>query len=245
MRLQRNRREIDMRIMAFAPHPDDELICAGTLAKYKDAGHEVAIVIVTNGEAGSFTMSKEEVASVRQEEARASAKVIGAEFFWMGYPDEFLFNNEKVRIHFIDIIRQFEPDIIICPDKDADYHPDHTTTGQIVWDIRIMSSVPNIETGRKACKKIPELYFMDTAAGINFVPEFYVDITKQWDKKAAMIGCHKSQQSNMMDLYGVTHEEFIRIQSMFRGFQAGCKYAEAFRKPKFFPGDTKPENLLL
>ena len=33
-----------------------------------------------------------------------------------------------------ELIREFKPDLVLCPDKDRDYHPDHTRTGQIVWD---------------------------------------------------------------------------------------------------------------
>lgn len=233
------------RILAFGPHPDDmEFSCAGTLAKYKDQGHQVGMAVVTNGEVGSPTLSKEEIAAVRQEEARASAGTIGADFFWLGYPDEFLFNSEKLRLHVIDVIRQFRPDVILCPDKDADYHPDHTTTGQVVWDTHVMVTVPNIKTDHPPCEKIPQIVFIDTVAGVNFQPEVYVDITAQWDTKAAMIACHKSQETWMVAQYEVCCVEFGKTQSRFRGFQAGCKYAEAFRKPKFFPGEIDPDSLL-
>ncbi len=234
-----------MKIMAFGPHPDDiEFLCAGTLAKYAQAGHEVAIAISTNGEVGSPNHTKAEIAAIREREARSSAAVIGAEFFWMGYPDEFLFNSRDVRLHYIDVVRQFRPDILICPDKDADYHPDHTTTGQIVWDIHVMVTVPNIETPTAPCEKIPMIYYMDTVAGVNFQPEFYVDISEQWERKAAMIACHESQEVWMVAQYGVSCVEFGEVQSRLRGFQAGCRYAEGFRKPKFFPGETNPQGLL-
>ena len=234
-----------MKIMAFGPHPDDiEFLCAGTLAKYAQAGHTVALAISTNGEVGSSTLGKAEIAAIRQREARASAAVIGAEFFWMGYPDEFLFNTAEVRLHYIEVIRQFRPDVIICPDKDADYHPDHTTTGQIIWDTHVMATVPNIATSTPPCLKIPEIFFMDTVSAVNFHPEFYVDITAQWEAKAAMIACHKSQESWMIDQYGVSCVEFGQTQSRLRGFQAGCRYAECFRRPKFFPGVTRPDGLL-
>ncbi|MDD3926043.1 MAG: PIG-L family deacetylase, partial [bacterium] len=155
------------RILAFGAHPDDiEFQCAGTLAKYADAGHKVGIVVATNGEVGSPVLSKSEIAAVRQREAKASAGVIGAEFIWLGYPDEFLFNTPESRLRFIDVIRGFRPDIIICPDKDADYHPDHTTTGQIVWDTHVMVTVPNIETENTPCDRIPEIVFMDTLAAV-------------------------------------------------------------------------------
>lgn len=234
-----------MRVMAFGAHPDDiEFLCAGTLAKYSQAGHDVAIAISTNGNVGSPTHSKSEIAAIREKEARAAAALIGAEFFWLNYNDEFLFNSEEVRLHFIEIVRKFRPDIIICPDKDADYHPDHTTTGQVIWDTHVMYTVPNIKTDSPPCEKIPEIVFMDTVAGVNSHPEFYVDITDQWEAKAAMIACHVSQEAWMIDQYGVSCVEFGQTQSRFRGFQAGCKYAECFRKPKFFPGATKPEGLL-
>ena len=233
-----------MRIMAFGAHPDDlELCCAGTLAKYKQAGHTVAMVVATNGEVGSPDLPKTEIAAIREKEARKAAAQIDAEFFWLGYPDEFLFNTPELRLRIIETIRKFDPDIIIAPDKDTDYHPDHTCTGQAVWDTHVMVTVPNIETDSPPTRKIPKLYFMDTVAGVNFQPEFYVDITKTLPTKKAMLSCHQSQDKWLQNQYGVTCVEFGETVSRYRGFQAGCQYAECFRAPKFFPGSTHPEGL--
>ena len=86
-----------MRVMAFEGHPDDiDNVCAGTLAKYKAQGHDVAIVCVTNGEVGSPTLPKGEIAAIRKIEAENSAKIIDARFFWLGFADEFLFNGPEV-----------------------------------------------------------------------------------------------------------------------------------------------------
>ena len=234
-----------MRIMAFGAHPDDvEMSCAGTLAKYAQQGHAVAIAVMTNGEVGSPTLPKEEIAAIREQEARAAAGVIGARLFWMGYPDEFLFGTPDVRRQVIDAIRQFRPDMILAPDKDLDYHPDHTTTGQIVWDTHVMVTVPNIETGTPPCERIPEIWFMDTVAGINFQPEQWVDITPVWPQKAAMLACHQSQEIWLQEQYGTGVVDNAAIQARFRGYQAGCAYAEAFRRPQFFPQPTPPQGLL-
>jgi len=234
-----------MKIIAFGAHPDDiEFLCAGTLAKYKKKGHEVAIAVVTNGEVGSMTLARKKISAIRKQEAKNSAAKIGAKFFWFNYPDEFLFNTRNVRLYFIEVLRQFKPDIIICPDKDADYHPDHTTTGQIIWDIHVMVTVPNIKTVSPPAPVIPEIFYMDTIAGVNFQPEFYVDITDCWTTKAEMVACHKSQEGWLKSQYGVSGVEFAQTQSRFRGFQAGCRYAECFRRPKFFPMSTKADALL-
>ena len=86
-----------MRVLAVGAHPDDlELLCGGTLAKYAQLGHHVTMAVATNGEVGSMTLTKEEIAAVRKAEAAAAAAVIGADFVWMGYPDEFLFPRRRL-----------------------------------------------------------------------------------------------------------------------------------------------------
>jgi len=232
-----------MRVLAVGAHPDDvEFSCAGTLAKYAKRGDKVIIAIATNGEVGSPTLSKEKIAGIREKEARESAKVIGAELIWMGYPDEFLFSNEESRLKFIDMIRQARPDIILIPYKD-DYHPDHFITGQIANDAKIMTAVPNIVTKHKPCKKIPRVYYMDTLAGVNFVPQVYMDITDTFEIKKKMLSKHKSQKIWLKELFGMTPLDFIEIMSKFRGIQVGVKYAEAFRNAAGWPLQTVGEFL--
>jgi len=194
-----------MRIMAFGAHPDDvEIFCSGTLAKYAAQGHPVGIAVMTRGDVGSPTLSRNEIAAVREREARNAAALIKADFFWMGYDDEFLYDSPDVRRHVVDVIRQFRPDIIVCPDKDRDYHPDHTRTGQIVWDTHVMATVANIPTGHPPAGHIHEIWFYDTMAGIDFQPEFYVDISGHWETKARMIACHESQAAWLISQYGKT-----------------------------------------
>ncbi len=234
-----------MRVMAFGAHPDDvEILCAGTLAKYAKQGHAVAIAIATNGDVGSPTLPMEEIAAIREQEARKAAAMINAEFHWLGYHDEFLYDSPDVRRHFIDVIRQFQPDIILCPDKDNDYHPDHQRTGQFVWDTHVMTPVPNIVTQHPPCKKIHEIWFYDTIAGINFTPEIYVDITDTWETKMAMLACHVSQADWLMAQYGILPSYHAETQSRFRGYQAGCTFAEAFRKAHVYPGAVDKDGLL-
>jgi LmbE family N-acetylglucosaminyl deacetylase len=234
-----------MRILAVGAHPDDiEFMCAGTLAKYKDKGHIIGIAIATNGEVGSSILSKEEIASIRKKEAELSASIIGAEFYWLGYPDEFLFNNEEVRLKFIDLVRSFKPDIIICPSPEHDYHPDHQLTGRIIWEIHVMVTVPNIKTDHPPCEKIPAIVYMDTVSGVNFLPDRYVDITEYIDIKKRMLECHKSQEDWIKYMYGVTPAEFMEIQARFRGFQCGARYAEGFEIPGLWPRSVNKDNLI-
>jgi len=229
-----------MRVLAVGAHPDDlELLCGGTLAKYAQLGHHVTMAVATNGEVGSMTLPKEEIAAIRKVEAEAAAAVIGADFVWMGYPDEFLFSTEETRLAFINLMRRVRPDVVISH-APSDYHPDHRLTGQICWDIRVMTTVPNIKTEYPVCATIPEIYYMDTVAGINFQPEHYVDTSPSFEAKKKMLACHKSQGSWLEAQYGMTYIEFMEQVSRFRGLQAGVRYAECFQSSPTFPKLCKP-----
>ena len=234
-----------MRVMAFGPHPDDvEFQCAGTLAKYKARGHEVGIVVMSRGDVGSRTLGRDEIAASREMVARSSAAILGAAFFWAGYDDEFLYDTPEVRRHVINLIREFQPDVILCPDKDNDYHPDHCRTGQIVWDTHVMGTIRLIDTGHAPSPRIHEIWYYDTLAAIRFEPEFYVDITDHWNTKARMLDCHQSQNDWMKCCYGVTLTENAQAQSRLRGFQCGCHYAEGFRRARMFPQPVAKDGLL-
>jgi LmbE family N-acetylglucosaminyl deacetylase len=234
-----------MKILGVGAHPDDmEFLCAGTLAKYKRQGHEVAMAIATNGEVGSSTLPKAKIAAIRRSEAEASAAVIGAELHWLGYPDEFLFNNAETRLRFIDLVRQVRPDLILCHDPENDYHPDHTTAGRIIWDTHVMVTVPNIVTDHPPCVRIPEILYMDTIGGVNFIPDRYVDISADINAKREMLSCHKSQEQWMIDMYNVTTVAMMENFSRMRGFQCGCQFAEGFRTPPMWPKSINPEGLL-
>ena len=234
-----------MRILSFSPHPDDsEIFCSGTLAKYAAFGHDVGIVTMTRGDVGSPTLSRDEIAAVREQESRNAAAVIGAELFWLGYDDEFLYDTPEVRRRVIDVLREFKPDVVLCPDKDHDYHPDHVRTGQLVWDTHVMGPIKNIPTAHPPVDSVHEIWYYDTAAGIGFEPEFYVDITDFWETKKKMVECHVSQNEWCKHMYDIPVTYFGETQSRFRGYQAGCRFAEGFRRSHSFPQAIHKDSLL-
>jgi LmbE family N-acetylglucosaminyl deacetylase len=152
----------------------------------------------------------------------------------MDYPDEFLFDDEGTRRAFIDMVRKANPDVIFAH-YPSDYHPDHNTSGCIVRDLKVMTSVPNIETPTAPMDHIPEIFFMDTIAGVGFEPEEYVDISETIELKKQMLACHVSQSAWLERQYGMTYIEFMDVVNRFRGIQIGVKYAEAFRFCRSWP----------
>jgi len=219
-----------MKILAVGAHPDDiEIYCGGTVAKYAQRGDEVTIAYVTDGQMGHPTLPPEEISAIRKEEAKAACKIIGAKMLWLGYRDEFFFYNEETRVAFIDMIRQAAPDVIITHYPDF-FSADHSGVGQMVNDAQIVVNMPNIKTRYPPTRKISPIYFMEAPAGVEFLPDEYVDITETFNIKKKMVECHKSQSVWLKKAYDVDYVEFIDIVGRFRGLQAGVKYAEGFKR---------------
>lgn len=223
-----------MNILAIGAHPDDvETMCAGTLAKYASLGHKVYIATATNGNIGSATLSMEEIAKVRKQEAANSAAIIGAEYICLDYDDEMFYEDKSVRMAFINLVRRCKADVIFTHNP-HDYNPDHELTSKIVNDIAVMIPIAHLKTEYEPYDVIPSIWYFETANSMGFVPTDYVDITDFYETKMKMLSCMESQKQWMVDNYaslgGDTDRFFdtIRITSEFRGMQAGCKYAEGF-----------------
>lgn len=223
-----------MNILAIGAHPDDiEESCGGTLAKYAKLGHKVFTATATNGNVGSSTLSMEEIAKIRKEEAKRAAAHIGAEYICLDYDDEMFFESREARLAFINLVRYCRADIILTHNPE-DYNPDHELTSKIINDIAVMIPVAKIETKAKPYDKIPIIAYFEPVNGLGFVPTEYVDITDVIEVKKAMCYEHQSQISWMQDNYKDTMEgkdffENALIAAKYRGIQCGVEYAEGFR----------------
>jgi len=218
-----------MRILAVGAHPDDmEISCAGTLAKYASQGHTIGMAIMTNGGMGSNHVSKKEIVSIRETEARASAGVIGAELFWIGCEDGLLEYDVASRMRLIRVIREFSPELIITQNPD-DYNADHRITSKHVLDAGLMAHVGPLMEAPEPLEHVPAIAFMDPLGGLNFVPERFVDISEHIETKLKMLQCHKSQQAWMKEYGDVDYVEMVEVGARYRGIQSGVKYAEGFR----------------
>jgi LmbE family N-acetylglucosaminyl deacetylase len=218
-----------MRILAVGAHPDDlELCCGGTLAKYAAQGHEIGIAIMTDGATGHSHIPAEELVKMRRQEAQNSAAVIGAEFYWLGFPDGKLEYNSEVRTELNKAVKRFNPELIITHNPE-DYISDHRITSKLVVDIGIWAHIGPSIPELPPTPVVPSIAFMDTLVGVNFIPERYIDISDYFETKKKMLSCHVSQQSWLSDYGGIDYMETIQVSCRYRGIQSGVKYAEGFR----------------
>src|SRR5687767_10471804 len=159
-----------MNILGIGAHPDDlDIGCGGTLTKFRQAGHNVTMCVVTDGRAHPVG-DPAQVSARRRAEAQASADLIGAELRWLGIPDGTLLDDIPTRHKFIQLMLDVSPDLIITHPLE-DYHSDHNYTSRLVTaTIQMAWAPPPTLKGEPVRKRVP-VAFMTTANGINFIPD--------------------------------------------------------------------------
>ncbi len=219
-----------MNILALGAHPDDlELLCGGTLAKCALRGDKVTMCSLTNGNMGHPLYKPQDMARVRRAEMEASAALIGAQVVWLDVDDEMSEVTLQARLMITDLLRMTKPDVVITH-YDRDYHVDHVNTSRLAFEAAPLACVHNIITQHPVLEKQVLIYYMDTLGAIDFAPTEYVDITGTMDTKKAMFSCHKSQDEWMKTATGFDMAEVMEAVARVRGYAAGCKYAEGFRR---------------
>lgn len=219
-----------MRILAIGAHPDDiEIACSGTLAKCVKRGDTVIVCHVSSGNLGHVVIPPEELRVIRANEAKKAGSLAGIEVISAGFDDLDIFdNNKEARDRIVDIIQYADPDFIITHNPD-DYMPDHTAVSRLVFDACFSATLPNYKSKLNKAAKLVPIFYMDTLAGVNFVPTEFVDITDEIDLKLEMLNCHESQIVWMRDHDGIDFLDMVKTCSKYRGYQCGASYAEGFK----------------
>ena len=230
-----------MRVLAIGAHPDDiEIACSGTLAKCAARGDTVITCHVSTGNLGHVVIPPDELKLIRAEEAKRAGALAGIEVISAGFDDLDVFDgNRESRDRIVEIIQYADPDFIITHNPD-DYMPDHTAVSRLVFDASFAATLPNYKTVTGRAAKLVPIYYMDTLAGVNFIPTEFVDITDYVDLKIRMLECHESQLVWMREHDGIDFADMVRTCSRYRGYQCGAAYAEGFRTCNvYLKGTTK------
>lgn len=234
--------EVQMRVLAVGCHPDDlEIACGGTLSKYASDGHDVFMCHVANGDLGHKEIMPEELARLRDIECKNAGKVLGAqEVFNLNVHDSYVTRyDDKVIDDLTEVIRFTKPHVIITH-NDKDYMKDHQEVSALAFDASFMAGLVHRATKSPAFEPIVPIYYMDTLAGVDFLPTHYVDISEHIEAKLAALACHESQIKWMLEHDKIDFLDMVRTCSRYRGYQSGVAYAEGFRICMAYPRmDTK------
>ena len=116
------------RFLFLGPHPDDIEIGAGaTAAKLCSQGKEVCFLICTDGRYGLGSAPKgttpEELVSIRREEARRSAEMLGVrDLRFLDFSDGALYKTDELLRAVAGVIGDFQPDVVSDPGSGPLFH---------------------------------------------------------------------------------------------------------------------------
>ena len=191
-------------VLVFAPHPDDETWCTGTMGKLIDNGNTVYIVIFTTGNKGTrdTTVSAEEIARIRKVEDEASNAVIGLlpeNIIWLGYDDgELEYVPEKELCEKVCwLIRKYRPDAVFSYDPDtkwAQWHKsDHRMAAYVTLDGTRAASYYLYFPHHRSHEGLQPFTVTDYFFFQTYEPNYWVDISDYVDKKIESMCKHVSQ----------------------------------------------------
>ncbi|TBW26609.1 PIG-L deacetylase family protein [Gramella sp. KN1008] len=222
------------KIIVISAHPDDEVLgVGGTLLKHQSQGDELYWLITTNiSEDSGF--SKERVLK-RQNEIKKVEKRIGIKkTFLLNYPTMNLSSRDL--IHMIpkisDIFNEVQPEIIYCLNR-SDAHSDHRFTFDAVMACTKSFRYPFIKRVL-LYECISETEFAPAVPEKVFQPNYYVDISKFFNKKLEIMKIYESEIGDHPFPRSMRNIESLAV---FRGASVGVEYAEAFQMIKFIDKD--------
>lgn len=212
-----------MKILVVSPHPDDEVLgCGGVMKKYAEEGHEVYVLLLTDG---SEIRYGDSMIEGLQKEARACGKILGVkEIFFRNLPEQKLDG-----IPLLDIIREVEavvekvkPEIVYTPHQ-GDINQDHGA----VFEATMIAI-------RAINKDVKEIYSYETPSSTEwgvpradraFIPNVFVNIENQLEHKIKALNEYKSQIKKWPHSRS---NEGVRTVAQYRGMQSHLPAAEAF-----------------
>ena len=218
--------------MAIGVHPDDvELSCAGTILKHIELGKTVGILDLTLGELGTRGN-----ATLRTQEAMRAASILGVSVReQLNMADGFFENNETNQRLIIEVIRKYQPELILC-NAISDRHPDHGRAAKLTADACFYSGLLKVETKENNTIQKPWRpkavyhYIQD-----NFIePDFVIDVTAYNDKKMESIMAYSSQffdpnsKEPQTPISSKNFIDYINAKARLFGRSINVDFAEGF-----------------
>jgi N-acetylglucosamine malate deacetylase 1 len=165
--------------LVVAPHADDETFaCGGTIARLRDAGRHVEVVVVT----------EPAEATQRWREFLAAMQILGvAHTRRLGLPEQELNDNPELVVELERIVRACRPTLVLAP-HEREFDNDHRVVNRAVRAALFLVRLYEPELQ-------PKLWEYEVWTSLE-KPDLLVDITAQVAMKKAAITCYVSQLSD-------------------------------------------------
>jgi bacillithiol biosynthesis deacetylase BshB1 len=222
-------------VLAIGVHPDDvELSCSGTLINEVRKGNAAGVVDLTRGELGTRGTIE-----TRAAEATKAAELMGLsarENLCMR--DGFFRNDEEHQIKVIQVIRKYQPEVILANILD-DRHPDHGRAGKLVAESAFLAGLSKIETfdehgvPQKRWRPKQVLHYIQDRF---YEPDLVVDISEVFEQRMEAIKAYDTQfHTGPASMTGTqtyistsAFMEALISRSRLMGKRIGVEFAEGF-----------------
>lgn len=213
------------RILAIAPHPDDETLgCGGTLLRHFEEGDEVHWLIVT-GISSDFGFTAQRVAS-RDQEIDAVAKAYGfCSTKRLSFPTMMLDQVPTFELvgAISQAIRDIQPHCLYLPYRN-DAHSDHAAVYDAATSCTKVFRYPTVKAVY-AYETLSETEFGLKPEDPGFRSNLLIDISEFLERKIEIMRLYDGE---MRDFPFPRSEICIRALAQLRGSQAGTFAAESF-----------------
>jgi LmbE family N-acetylglucosaminyl deacetylase len=229
--------------IAIGAHPDDiEFYMAGTLLMLKKGGYEIHYLNLASGNCGSSEYNSATTRSIRNTEARAAAKILGAHFHDSITDDlEIIYSMDLLR-KLSAIVRDVKPSVVLAHPP-QDYMEDHTNACRLAVSAAFARAMPNFKsTPSRPIAEYETTIYHSMPHGLRdglrrrVIAGAYVNISPVHRIKREALAAHKSQQrwldvSQGLNSYLLAMEDMsLEVGRMSKKFQQ----AEGWRRHLHF-----------
>lgn len=233
----------DRTAIAIGAHPDDiEFYMAGTLLLLKAAGYRIHYLNIASGNCGSAQYNSTTTRSIRNTEARAAAKLLGAEFHPSITDDLEIFYNLELLRSLGAVIREVKPKIVLTHPP-QDYMEDHTNTCRLAVTAAFTRGMPNFKTApARPVGDYQVTLYHAMPHGLcdplrrRVVPGYFVNTSSVHKQKRDALAAHKSQQ-NWLDISQRLNSYLLAMEDMsleLGRMSKKFKHAEGWRRHLHF-----------
>ena len=218
------------KVLIISAHADDETLgCGGIISKFKNQSVKCHIHVATGyGDGNHPLFSREEIENIRDEFRKALDHLGNPEFSFGNLPTVLINDmpSYKINLEIKKIIESYKPNSIFIPSI-SDLHLDHRIINYAAKVACRPYLTNNFQINRLCEYEVPSETNIYYDQGANsFLPNLFVDISKEFNNKLKALSEYKSQLQNNNQPRSL---DGLKVLSSFRGKNIGCEYAEAFK----------------
>lgn len=219
-----------MKILVFAPHPDDEIIgCGGTIARYIAEGNAVFICVVTSPKPPVYDDQiavKNGWPHLIYPEIKKCHGLLGVtETIFLQFPCVLLEHEPRhiVNGKIGEVIQRIKPNVVYIPHF-GDMQKDHSIVSEAVM-VAVRPKYEHVPQFVYSYECLSETEWNIPHVTNVFLPNTFVDITGFLPQKVEAMSCFKSQLGEFPNPRSL---EAMESLAKLRGATAGFNVAEAF-----------------